>query len=76
MLSTDLLVVDGCKPSQRREAELLDRTENRQPQKLATILLTPNMPPQLEAELETVDPTRGYWQSIFGRMYETGIVAM
>ncbi len=77
MLSTDLLVVIGCKPSQRREAELLDRTlENRQSQKLATILMTPDMPGQLEADLQTVAPHSRYWDSIFGRMYETGLVAM
>jgi hypothetical protein len=77
MLSTDLLVVVGCKPTERREADLLDRTlANRQSQRLATILMTPDMPGQLEAELETVDPNGRYWQSIFGRMYETGLVAM
>lgn len=77
MLSTDLLVVVGCKPAHRHEAELLDRTlENRHAQRLATILLTPDMPGQLEAELETVDPEGRYWNSIFGRMYETGLVAM
>lgn len=77
MLSTDLLVVVGCKPTQRREADLLARTlANRQSQRLATILMTPDMPGQLEAELETVDPEGGYWNSIFGRMYETGLVAM
>lgn len=77
MLSTDLLVVVGCKPTERREAELLDRTlENRQSQRLATILMTPDMPGELEAELQTVDPNGRYWQSIFGRMYETGLVAM
>jgi hypothetical protein len=77
MLSTDLLVVVGCKPTERREAELLDRTlANRQEQRLATILMTPDMPSQLEAELGTVDPNGRYWQSIFGRMYETGLVAM
>jgi hypothetical protein len=77
MLSTDLLVVIGCKPSQRHEAELLDRTlENRQSQKLATILMTPDMPNQLEADLETVAPHGRYWDSIFGRMYETGLVAL
>jgi hypothetical protein len=77
MLSTDLLVVVGCKPTERREAELLDRTlANRQEQRLATILMTPDMPGQLEAELGTVDPNGSYWQSIFGRMYETGLVAM
>jgi hypothetical protein len=77
MLSTDLLVVIGCKPAHRHEAELLDRTlENRQSHRLATILMTPDMPAELEADLETVDPEKDYWQSIFGRMYETGLVAM
>jgi hypothetical protein len=77
MLSTDLLVLIGCKPAHRHEVELLDRTlENRQSQKLATILMTPEMPSELEADFETVDPERRYWKSIFGRMYESGLVAM
>jgi hypothetical protein len=77
MLSTDLLVVVGCKPAHRHEAELLDRTlETRQTHKLATILMTPDMPQQLEAELGTVDPEGRYWSSIFGRMYGSGMVAM
>lgn len=77
MLSTDLLVLIGCKPAHRREVELLDRTlENRQAQKLATILMTPDMPSELEAEFVTLDPERYYWKSIFGRMYATGLVAM
>jgi hypothetical protein len=77
MLSTDLLVVIGCKPAHKHEIELLDRTlENRQTHRLATILMTPDMPSELEADIETVDPERRYWNSIFGRMYETGLVAM
>jgi hypothetical protein len=77
MVSTDLLVVVGCKPAHRHEAELLDRTlENRQAQRLATILMTPVMPAELETELETVAPESRYWESIFGRMYETSLVAM
>ena len=77
MLSTDLLVVIGCKPAHRHEIELLDRTlENRQSNRLATILMTPDMPAELEADIESVDPERRYWNSIFGRMYETGLVAM
>jgi hypothetical protein len=77
MLSTDLLVVVGCSPSHRREAELLDRTlEQRHAQRLATILMAPQMPQELEAEFENVDPEGRYWSSIFGRMYETGLVAM
>jgi hypothetical protein len=77
MLSTDLLVVIGCKPAHRHEAALLDRTlETRQAQRLATILMTPEMPRQLETELESVAPESRYWESIFGRMYETSLVAM
>lgn len=77
MLSTDLLVLMGCTPSHRHEIELLDRTvTSRHGQKLATILMTPAMPQQLEADLVNVDPERRYWDSIFGRMYESGLVAM
>lgn len=77
MLSTDLLVLMGCKPAHRHEIELLDRTlASRQGQKLATILMTPEMPQQLEADLANVDPERRYWDRIFGGMYETGLVAM
>jgi hypothetical protein len=77
MVSTDLLVLIGCKPTQRHEIELLDRTlASRRGQKLATILMTPEMPQQLEADLVSVDPDRRYWESIFRGMYETGLVAM
>jgi hypothetical protein len=77
MLSTDLLVMIGCKPEHRHEVELLDRTlENRHSNRLATILMTPEMPAELEAEIESFDPGGHYWDSIFGRMYETGLLAM
>lgn len=77
MLSTDLLIVIGCKPTHRHEVELLDRTlESRHAQRLATILMTPDMPSELEAGFGHVDPERRYWNSIFGRMYETGLVAL
>lgn len=77
MLSSDLLVLAGLKPARRHEAELLDRTiESRHAQRLATIILTPEMPRGLEAEFETVDPSRVYWDRIFGRMYESSLVAM
>ena len=77
MVSTDLLVLVGLKPAHRHEAELLDRTlENRYEQRLATILLTPDMPQELEAEFETVDPSLACWHRIFQRMYETSLVAL
>jgi hypothetical protein len=75
--STDLLVLVGLQPTNRHEAELLDRTiERRHSHKLATILLTPTMPQELEAEFSTVDGGEGYWGRIFGRMYETSLVAL
>jgi hypothetical protein len=77
MLSSDLLILIGLKPTHRHEAELLDRTlASRYEQRLATILLTPDMPQELEAEFETVDPTHTYWDRIFQRMYETSLVAL
>lgn len=77
MLSTDLLVLVGLRPAHRHEAELLDRTiAGRHEQRLATILLTPDMPQQLEANFDTVDPSKAYWERIFQRMYETSLVAL
>ena len=76
MVSTDLLVLVGLKPTHRHEAELLDRTlAGRHEQRLATILLAPNMPQELEAEFESV-ANRAYWDRIFGRMYETSLAAL
>ncbi len=77
MLSTDLLVLIGLKPTFRHEAELLSRTiAGRHEQRLATILLTPDMPRELEAEFETIDPSGSSWENIFQRMYETSLVAL
>ena len=77
MMSTDLLVLVGLKPAHRHEAHLLDQTiDGRYRQRLATILLTPDMPQELEAEFQTVDPTRTYWERLFRRMYETSLVAL
>ena len=77
MVSTDLLVLVGLKPTRRSEAELLDRAlEGRHEQRLATIILTPDMPRDLEDDFATLDPTHTYWQRIFQRMYETSLVAL
>ena len=77
LITTDLLVLVGLKPTHRHEAEFLDRTlEGRYEQRLATILLTPDMPQDLEADFEVVDPSRAYWDRLFRRMYETSLVAL
>ncbi len=77
VLHTDLLVLIGLKPSSWHEATFLDQTiEERYRQRLATILLTPDMPQQLEAEFQSLDPTQTFWSRLFQRMYETSLVAL
>ncbi len=77
MLSTDLLILVGLKPSHPHEASLLDRTiETRYAGKLATILVTPTLPQQLEAEFQSIDPSLRHWERIFQRMYDSSLVAL
>lgn len=77
LLKSDLLVLIGLKPSHWHEAIFLDRTiDGRYRQRLATILLTPEMPHELEAEFESLDPTHTVWDRLFSRMYETSLVAL
>ena len=77
MLHTDLLVLIGLKPTNRHEAFFLDHTiDGRYQQRLPTILLTPDMPRDLEADFASVDPSRTCWDRLFGRMYETSLVAL
>jgi len=77
MSYSDVLVLTGLKPSHEHEAVFLDQMiEERYRQKLATILVTPDMPKDLEAEFESIDPSRGVWERLFQRMYETSLVAL
>jgi hypothetical protein len=77
MSYSDVLVLSGLKPSHEHEAVFLDHMlEERYRQKLATIILTPDMPKELEAEFESLDPSRGVWERLFQRMYETSLVAL
>lgn len=77
MVSSDLLVVTGLKPDHWHEATFLDRTiDERYRNRLATILLTPDLPTELQAEFEMVDPSGTFWPRLFQRMYETSLVAM
>ena len=75
--SAELLVVTDLRPRQTHEAAFLDRTvEQRYVTRRATILLTPEMPAELEADLLTIDPTHSTWNRLFSRMYETSLVAL
>ena len=77
MVNTDMLVLIGLKPAHRHEAILLDQMiEGRYRRKLATVLLTPDMPQELETEFEQLDPSRTFWERLFQRMYETSLVAL
>lgn len=77
LMFSDLLVLTGLKPTHMHEAMCLDRTiEERYRKRLATILVTPDFPNELEAEFRTVDPTSTVWPRVFQRMYETSLVAM
>ncbi len=73
----ELLIVTDLLPRQTHEAAFLDRTvAQRYATRKATILLTPEMPSELEADLRTIDPTQSTWNRLFSRMYETSLVAL
>lgn len=75
--SAELLVVTDLRPRQMHEAAFLDRTvAQRYATRRATILLTPEMPSELEADLRSIDPTQSTWNRLFSRMYETSLVAL
>ena len=77
LLGSELVVLLGLKPSHWYEATLLDQAiDERYRQRLATILVTPDLPNQLESEYELVDPTKTFWDRLFSRMYETSLVAL
>jgi hypothetical protein len=74
---SDVVVLTGLKPSSWHEATYLDRTiDERYRNRLATILLTPELPNELEAGFQQLDPTSTFWPRIFARMYETSLVAL
>ncbi len=77
LLFSDVVVLIGLKPVHAYEAMHLDRAmDSRYRQRLATILLTPEMPEALAAEFATFDPSKTYWDRLFQRMYETSLVAL
>lgn len=74
---SDIVVLVGMHPSSWHEALFLDRTiDDRYNQRLATILLTAEMPHQLEEDFGSLDPTGKLWSRLFDRMYETSLVAL
>lgn len=77
LMYSDMLVLIGMKPSSWHEASFLDRMiDERYRHRLATILLTTDMPHKLQTEFDDVDPSGALWSRLFGRMYETSLVAL
>lgn len=77
LVFSDLLVLVGLRPSYWHEATFLDRMlDERSRNRLATILMTPEMPTELEASFRSLDPTRTFWPRLFQRMYESSLVAL
>ncbi len=77
LTGSDFVVLTGLKPAHIHEAIFLDwMLERRYQQRLATMLVTPDLPQELEAELATLDPSRRFWHRLFQRMYETSLVAI
>ncbi len=75
--TAEVLMLVGLKPAYQHEVTFLDRAiDERYRQRLATILVTPETPSDLEADLATLDPTQMYWDRLFTRMYETSLVAL
>jgi hypothetical protein len=74
---SDMLVLIGIKPTAWHEASFLDRMlDARYRSKLATILVTADMPHKLQAGFNEIDPSGTTWSRVFGRMYETSLVAL
>lgn len=77
LTGSEFLVLTGLKPAHMHEAVFLDWTiERRYQQRMATMLVTPDLPQELEADLATLDPSRKFWHRLFERMYETSLVAL
>jgi hypothetical protein len=77
MLVSDLVIISGLAPKHeheaRRLAEVLDGRFNRH---MATVLVTPRMPHELAADFDRLAPEADFWSNFYGRMYETGFMAL
>lgn len=79
MCYCDLFVLTGVDPSYRHEVGYLDqvlatRFQNRR----ASILVSPHMPHELEADFEALEPTHGSstWKRLFRQLYDTCLIAL
>lgn len=78
MVTADLLVVNGIQPRHGHEVRYLDDTiESRYRSRLATIIVTPEQPHELEADVTRLAEHGGVtWGRLATRLYETNLIAI
>jgi hypothetical protein len=78
MVTADLLVVNGLLPRHSHEVRYLNDTiEARYRSRLATIIVTPEQPHQLEREVTRLaEHGVDTWGHLSTRLYETNLIAM
>ncbi len=76
-LNVDVLVLLDLAPAHAHEVTFLGGIlTSRHRLHLPTILTTPHMPDGLRAAMEAVDTEGGAWEQLWGRMYETSLIAL
>ena len=78
LVTADLLILSGLVPRHAWELQYLDETiERRCRHRLATILLTPEQPHELAADVTRVTEDGGaLWSRIAERLYKTSLIAV
>jgi hypothetical protein len=78
MVTTDLLILSGLHPRTEHELSYLDQTiERRYQQRLSTILMTPEQPHELAADIARISQHGdAVWKRLSDRLYRMNLVAV
>ncbi len=76
-LNMDVLILLDLAPAHTHEITFLEGIlSSRYRLHLPTVLTTPYMPDGLKAAIAAVDNDGGVWEQLWGRMYETSLIAV
>jgi hypothetical protein len=76
-LNVDVLVLLDLAPAHAHEIIFLEGIlASRYRLHLPIVLTTPHMPDRLKTAMDAVDAEGGAWEQLWGRMYETSLIAM
>jgi hypothetical protein len=76
-LNVDVLVLLDLAPAHTHEITFLESIlSSRHTLHLPTVLTTPFMPDHLKAAIDAVDTEGEAWERLWGRMYETSLIAV